>query len=93
MMFGNRQGLIVWVNSMKYVKQLRRYGNVHYASRKMKYAVLYIDMDKGKEMIQKLESLHYVKKVEESFKPFIKTTFENSRPDKEKEEQDYKIGL
>lgn len=91
-MIGKRQGLIVWLHSLKQVKQLRRFGNVHYISRRMKYAVIYTDLDAADELSEKLNSLHFVKRVDQSFKPFIKTEFENSRPDKAKE-YDYKIGL
>ncbi len=91
-MIGNRQGLIVWLHSTKPVKQLRRYGNVHYISRRMKYAVLYNDMEKVEDLIEKLKSLHFVKRVEPSYKPYIKSEYENSKPDKAKE-YDYKMGL
>jgi uncharacterized protein YlbG (UPF0298 family) len=91
-MIGNRQGLIVWVQSLKSVKQLRRFGNVHYVSKKLKYAVIYCDMDQISKVKEKIDSFHFVKKTEYSYKPFIQTEFENSRPDKAKE-YDYKIGL
>jgi uncharacterized protein YlbG (UPF0298 family) len=91
-MVGNRIGLAVWLHSLKQVKQLRKYGNVLYVSKKTKYVVLYCQIERAEELIQKLESLHFVKAVEPSLKPFIKTEYENSRPDKAKE-YDYKMGL
>lgn len=87
-----RQGLIVWLHSLKQARQLRRFGNVHYVSRRMKYAVLYVELEVADELKQKLESLYYVKRVDLSLKPFLKTEYENSKPDKAKE-YDYKIGL
>lgn len=45
------------------------------------------------EAIQnKLQRLPFVKDVVESFRPFLKTEFENAKPDKAKE-YDYKSGL
>jgi uncharacterized protein YlbG (UPF0298 family) len=91
-MIGNRIGIAVWVNTLKNVKILRKYGHLMYVSKKMKYAVLYCDMSQLEETIAKLEKLHFVKKAEPSYKPFIKTEFQNARPDKAKE-YDYKMGL
>ena len=38
-----RRGLIVWVYSLRQLKNLRRFGFVHYVSRKMKYVVMYLN--------------------------------------------------
>lgn len=92
MIFGNRQGIIVWLHSLKQIKQLRRFGNIHYVSKKLKYVVIYMDMDSVDGTIDKIKSLSFVKRVEPSYKPFLKTEFENSKPDKAKE-YDYKIGI
>lgn len=59
-----RQELIVWMYSNKKVKQLQRYGFVYYVSRKMKYAVVYIDVDDAERTIKTLEKLHFVREVE-----------------------------
>lgn len=87
-----RQGLIIWLFSLKNAKALRRFGNVHYVSKRMKYVVLYCDQDEVEDLVKKLSSFPFVKKVEPSYKPFLKTEFENSKPDKAKE-YDYRIGL
>lgn len=91
-MLGQRQGIIVWLYSLKQAKVLRKFGNVHYTSKRLKYAVLYCDMDDAENTMERIRSYSFVKKVEPSFKPFLKTEFENSKPDKAKE-YDYKIGL
>lgn len=91
-MFGKRQGIIVWVQSLKHAKFLRKYGNIHYVSKKLKYVVIYNDMDNIESITDKLNALPYVKKVEPSYKPFLKMEFENKRPDRAKE-YDYKVGL
>ncbi|MEH7391661.1 DUF2129 domain-containing protein, partial [Bacillus sp. JJ1474] len=38
-MLGQRQGIIVWLYSLKQAKMLRRFGNVHYVSKRLKYVV------------------------------------------------------
>ncbi|MFT4416100.1 YlbG family protein [Fredinandcohnia humi] len=91
-MFGQRQGIIVWLQSLKHVKLLRKFGNIHYVSKRLKYVVIYNDMENTDSIVAKLKSLSYVKKVEPSYKPFLKIEFENKRPDRAKE-YDYKIGL
>lgn len=91
-MYSDRQGLIVWLNNLKHAKSLRRFGNIHYISKKMKYVVLYCDRMEIEMLEEKLGSLGFVRKVEQSYKPFLKTEFENSKPDKAKE-YDYKIGI
>ncbi len=91
-MFGSRQGIIVWLYSLKQAKMLRKFGNVHFVSKKLKYAVLYCNQDEAEELMAKLESYSFVKKVEMSYKPFLRVEFENSKPDKAKE-YDYKMGI
>jgi len=87
-----RQGIIVYLHTLKQVKMLRRFGNIHYVSKKLKYVVLYTNMDDVEAIVEKLRSYSFVKKVEVSYKPFIKTDYENSKPDKAKE-YDYKMGI
>lgn len=91
-MFTKRQGLIVWLYNLKNTKILRRFGNVHFVSKRMKYAVLYCNQNELEALSEKLASLPFVKKVEPSYKPFLKTEFENAKPDKAKE-YDYRLGL
>ncbi|PWW27500.1 uncharacterized protein YlbG (UPF0298 family) [Cytobacillus oceanisediminis] len=71
---------------------LRRFGNVHYVSKRLKYVVLYCDLADTEGLMEKINSYSFVKKVEPSYKPFLKTEFENSKPDKAKE-YDYKMGI
>ncbi|MFX3622477.1 MAG: YlbG family protein [Ectobacillus sp.] len=88
-MFGQRQGIIIYLHSLKQAKLLRKYGNIHYISRRFKYVVLYCDMNQAEALKEKLNNLPFVKQVELSYRPFLKTEFENSRPDRAKE-YDYK---
>ncbi|WP_446476180.1 YlbG family protein [Bacillus velezensis] len=90
-MENKRQGIIVYLHSLKRSKMLRKFGNVHYVSKRLKYVVLYCDMDLIEKTMEKISSYSYVKKVEPSYKPFLKLEFE-SKLDKAKE-YDYKIGI
>lgn len=87
-----RVGLAVWIQSLKQVRQLRKYGNIHYVSKKMKYVVLYCDQDKVEETMEKIESLHFVKKVAMSMRPWLKTDFQKTLPES-KNEFDYNMGI
>ncbi len=91
-MFVQRQGLVIWLYSLKHAKMLRRFGNVHFVSKKLKYVVLYCNQEDIQEIMDKLDSFSFVKKVEPSYKPFLKLEYENSSPDKAKE-YDYKMGI
>ncbi|AJH23808.1 MULTISPECIES: YlbG family protein [Bacillus amyloliquefaciens group] len=90
-MENKRQGIIVYLHSLKHSKMLRKFGNVHYVSKRLKYVVLYCDMDLIEKTVEKISSYSYVKKVEPSYKPFLKLEFE-SKLDKAKE-YDYKVGI
>lgn len=91
-MLGQRQGIIVWLYSLKQAKMLRKFGNVHFVSKRLKYVVLYCDLEDVDSIMGKIQNYSFVKKVEQSFKPFLKTEYENSKPDKAKE-YDYRMGI
>ncbi|MFX3674216.1 MAG: YlbG family protein [Paenisporosarcina sp.] len=87
-----RQGLIIYVHHLKQAKSLRKYGHVQYISRKLKYVVMYCDLEQIEAISNKMSRLPFVKAVTPSYRPFVKTEYENSKPDKAKE-YDYKTGL
>lgn len=87
-----RQGLIVWFQNMKNIKQIKRYGHLIYSSKKLKYAVLYVDQENIEEIEAKLLKLPFILKIDASYKPFIRTDFENTKPDKAKQ-YDYNMGI
>ncbi|MDT2816033.1 YlbG family protein [Vagococcus carniphilus] len=72
-----RRGLIVWVYSLKQLKNLRRFGYVHYVSKKMKYVVLYVDDVEIETVIEKLEKQFFVRSVDMSMRPDINMNFNN----------------
>ncbi|EMG29037.1 hypothetical protein X560_1376 [Listeria fleischmannii 1991] len=78
-MENDRQAVIVWMNHLKQVRSLKRFGNVHYVSRKLKYAVLYCDMNELEAISTKIARFNYVKRVEPSFRPFLKTEYESKK--------------
>lgn len=87
-----RQGLIIWFQHMKNIKQLKRYGHLISVSRKLRYALIYVDQDQVKEKALKLEKLPFVSKVDLSYKPFIKQEFDTAIVDEAKA-YDYKMGI
>ncbi|MDL4841285.1 YlbG family protein [Aquibacillus rhizosphaerae] len=91
-MLTKRQGIIVWFQHMKNIKQIKRYGHLIYVSKELRYAVLYVHQDEIEDKQNKLNKLPYVSKVDLSYKPFIRTDYENSKVDKAKE-YDYKMGI
>ena len=54
--------------------------------------MLYTNQSDVESIMEKIDAHSFVKKVEPSYKPFLKMEFENSRPDKAKE-YDYKMGI
>lgn len=87
-----RQGIIVWFKHRKNIKQIRRYGHLIYASKKLKYAIIYVNQSDIETTEQKLKKFSFVKRIDRSYKPFLRTQFERVKPDKEKR-YDYKIGI
>lgn len=77
-----RQGVIVYLYRARNSNQLRNFGQIKYVSRKMKYAVIYMDRDKVDENINKLQRLKFVKFVEKSERPFLKVDYASDNEDR-----------
>lgn len=93
-MIGKRQAIIIWLHSLKSAKYFRKFGNIHYVSKRLKYVVLYVDMDDMEKIKKKVEKLPFVKGVDISYKPYLKTEYEkNSKRDNKEKEYDYKLGI
>jgi len=88
----DRQGIIIYLHHLRQAKSFRKFGHVHYISKKMKYVVLYCNQVDVETVINQVERLPAVKKVIPSYRPLLKTEYENAKPDKAKE-YDYKAGL
>lgn len=91
-MLTKRQGLVVWFQHMKNMKHIKRYGNLIHVSKRLKYAVIYVNQENIDEVEKKLLKHSFVSKVDRSYKPFIRTDYENSKPDEAKS-YDYKMGI
>jgi uncharacterized protein YlbG (UPF0298 family) len=72
LMFAERIGYIVWFNDWKAARGLDKYGTLHYLSRKMHYAVLYVNAENAEEAVVNLERLSYVRKIERSYRGEIR---------------------
>lgn len=72
-----RQGIIVWVYSLKHMKTLKRQGLIHYVSKRMKYVVLYVNRSEIDVTEKKLNSFHFVRKVERSYRANIDMNFDH----------------
>jgi len=90
----NRQGIIVWFKQMNNIKKIKRFGNLIYVSKKLKYAVIYVNQADMEQIEEKLLQYRFVLKIERSYKPFVATEFENTIPDEAKAyDYDYKMGI
>lgn len=83
-MDSKRQGLIVWFQHRKNIKHIKRFGNLIYVSRKLRYAVIYVDQANIDAIEEEIFKLPFISKVERSFKPFVNTDFENALFDEAK---------
>lgn len=78
-----RDGLIIWLYNTKYLRVLRRYGYVHYVSKRMKYAVMYCEHEAAESVVSQLEKLKFVKHVELSHLQEVRTTYEKGKSERE----------
>ncbi|MBD2846173.1 YlbG family protein [Paenibacillus sp. IB182496] len=81
-MLSERTGYIIWVSDLKAARALEKYGSVHYMSRKMHYVVIYMNAERAEDTIRNIERLHFVKRVERSYRNEIKTEYASDIPDK-----------
>ena len=81
-MIAERTGLIIWLSDPKSYKSLEKYGSLHYFSKKMNYAVLYVNKEHAEDVVANLTRLPFVKSVELSYRHEIKTEYSKNTPDK-----------
>lgn len=58
-----RVALFVYCNSYKSSRQLGRYGDLGYTSRKAHYSVIYVNEEDAAETVKKLKELKFVKRI------------------------------
>lgn len=86
-----RQGLVVWLYTLKHLKTVRKFGHIHYISQKLKYVILYIDAVHEEDVTKQLERYHFVRLVEPSHRNEIDMTFKDAIPnriDKDRRDSD-----
>lgn len=69
-----RRALVVRVNNNRVIRSLRHYGLVRYFSRRMHYAILYVDQAKINEVTDRLKKLRAVRSIEPSYRPDLDPT-------------------
>ena len=79
-----RVGLIVWLRNLREARNLERYGHVIYVSRRMKYAVIYVNQSDLKSKLNQLAKLPFVRKVEPSHMHEVPVDYQHKRPSEEK---------
>ncbi|UFJ60297.1 YlbG family protein [Brevibacillus sedimenti] len=84
-----RLGVAVWVKNTRAAKNLRKFGTIHYISKRLNYVSMYVDANQIDETIRMMEKLHFVTKIERSHRHEIPIEYNNAKPDKAKE-YDYK---
>ncbi|WP_019122781.1 YlbG family protein [Brevibacillus massiliensis] len=80
-----RLGLAVWVKHPRAAKNLRKFGTIHYISKRLNYVAMYVDANSLDETIRTMERLHFVTRVERSHRHEIPTVYNNAKPDRAKE--------
>ena len=58
-----RTSLVVYVSSLRQVRQLKRYGHVDYVSKRMRYAVIYMNDELVEETVSRLKQLKFVRRI------------------------------
>ncbi|MDO5456913.1 MAG: YlbG family protein [Atopococcus tabaci] len=92
-----REKIYIWLYSFKQFNALKKYGLIHYSSRKMNYVVMYVDEDQLEDVIEQISQLSFVREVQQTPQKEIDLSFEHSLDDwieeikKAKKESDYII--
>ncbi|WP_161877677.1 YlbG family protein [Alkalibacterium sp. MB6] len=71
-----RAGLVVWLYTSKYINKLKRYGLIHYVSKNMNYAIVYVNRDEKESVSKAISKQHFVRRVEDSYQCELPKTFE-----------------
>lgn len=62
----DRVSLIVYVYSLRQASSLKKYGDLKYVSKRMHYAILYVDKSRLSYLKKKIGHLGFVKKIYDS---------------------------
>ena len=58
-----RRAIIVWLYTLNPIKQLKRFGNIQYISKRLKYIYLYDNEEEVESVMDKVSKFHFVRKV------------------------------
>jgi len=61
-----RKSLIVYFRNPKVLKQVEKFGEIKYFTKKKKYAVIYVNEDELEQKKKEIQGLKLVSRVEES---------------------------
>ncbi|WP_054950236.1 YlbG family protein [Numidum massiliense] len=76
MQIAERTGLAVWVKDLRKARSLGRYGNIHYMSKKLNYVCMYIDARKESQLMNRIQKMPFVIRVEKSKRKEIPTEYD-----------------
>ncbi|NGP44363.1 DUF2129 domain-containing protein [Bacillaceae bacterium SIJ1] len=75
MHLSERQGIIVWMHTLKQIRLLKKFGHVMYVSKKLRYAIIYCNKDEAENLMEKLARLQFVKSIEPSYRADVRSDF------------------
>lgn len=67
--------------TLKPIKQLKKFGNIHYISKRLKYIYLYVAKDEAESVMERLSTFHFVRKVEQSLRQELRMDFTQILPE------------
>lgn len=76
MQIAERTGLAVWVKDLRKARSLGRLGNIHYMSKRLHYVCMYIDARKEQQLVNRIQKMPFVTRVEKSLRKEIPTEYE-----------------
>lgn len=85
-MIPKRVGIVVWLRNARDARHLERYGHLIYVSKRMKYAILYVNETELKAKMNQLARLPFVRKVEQSYLHEVAEEYNTRRTTEEEAE-------
>ncbi|QGN61316.1 YlbG family protein [Leuconostoc citreum] len=76
-----RRGLYIYLKQIRHVSQLKKFGQIVYVSRKMGFAMIYVDDTAITQQIEKIKQYKFVKDVVSSPRPDINPDLDDMHDD------------
>ena len=80
-----RQALTIYLHYNRDARKLNQFGDILYHSRRMRYALLYVNQDEVEQLVPKLKKERFIKKVVPSYVKEIDQNFVGNLTRNEKE--------